>query len=82
MSSKLVSIWGVHRARETPDPIPNSEVKPRIGDGTAGATLWESSTMPLFFYSRLITKVISRFFFARESFFKFLRVGDSWSLIC
>lgn len=50
------TIWGVHRARETPDPIPNSEVKPRIGDGTAGATLWESSTMPLLFFSQLRRK--------------------------
>ena len=33
----------------TPDPIPNSEVKPFSADGTAGATLWESRSSPGFF---------------------------------
>lgn len=37
---------GVYSGGETPDPIPNSEVKPVSGDGIAGETLWESSTMP------------------------------------
>ena len=35
----------------TPDPIPNSEVKPSSADGTAWATLWESRTLPGFFYA-------------------------------
>ena len=30
----------------TPDPISNSEVKLFRADGTAGATLWESRTLP------------------------------------
>ena len=30
----------------TPDPIPNSEVKPCRADGTAGATRWESTSLP------------------------------------
>ena len=30
----------------TPDPIPNSEVKPSSADGTAGVTLWESRSLP------------------------------------
>src|SRR5690606_35082557 len=30
----------------TPDPIPNSEVKPSSADGTAGGTLWESRSLP------------------------------------
>ena len=30
----------------TPDPIPNSVVKPSSADGTAGVTLWESRTLP------------------------------------
>jgi hypothetical protein len=30
----------------TPDPIPNSEVKPRCADGTAGAARWESTAPP------------------------------------
>jgi hypothetical protein len=34
---------GAHGARETPDPIPNSAVKPRSGYNT---TLWEDSTVP------------------------------------
>ena len=37
---------GVDSDGATPDPIPNSEVKPVSGDGSAGETLWESSTMP------------------------------------
>src|SRR3712207_9239625 len=37
---------GGHGAREPPDPIPNSEVKPRCADGTAGATRWESTAPP------------------------------------
>ena len=52
-SADRVNVWGVHGDRETPDPIPNSEVKPVIGDGTAGETLWESSTTPLFFLKAL-----------------------------
>ena len=30
----------------TPDPIPNSEVKPSSADGTAWVTVWESRTLP------------------------------------
>ena len=41
---------GVFSGGATPDPIPNSEVKPASGDGSAVVTLWESSTMPAFFY--------------------------------
>ncbi len=40
---------GVYSGGDTPDPIPNSEVKPACGDGSAAVTLWESSTMPAFF---------------------------------
>ena len=32
----------------TPVPIPNTEVKLSRADGTAGATLWESRTLPGF----------------------------------
>jgi hypothetical protein len=32
----------------SPDPIPNSEVKPRCADGTAGATRWESTALPAY----------------------------------
>lgn len=30
----------------TPDPIPNSAVKPFSADGTAWETVWESRTLP------------------------------------
>ena len=33
----------------TPDPIPNSEVKPSRADGTARETVWESRSLPEFF---------------------------------
>ena len=32
--------------RVTPVPIPNTTVKPKEADGTAGATLWESRLLP------------------------------------
>ena len=51
-SSKLkfkLKFAGVYSDRGTPDPIPNSEVKPVSGDGIAGLALWESSTMPAHF---------------------------------
>ena len=34
---------------DTPLPIPNREVKPASADGTAGETLWESRSSPIFF---------------------------------
>jgi hypothetical protein len=37
---------GDHSKGETPDPIPNSEVKPFSADGTARETVWESRTSP------------------------------------
>ena len=33
---------------DTPLPIPNREVKPASADGTAGETLWESRSSPIF----------------------------------
>ncbi len=33
---------GDHRRGVTPDPIPNSEVKPSIANGTARETVWKS----------------------------------------
>src|SRR5690606_40735104 len=33
---------GGYGGRATPDPIPNSVVKPSSANGTAGETLWES----------------------------------------
>ena len=37
---------GGHRGGEPPVPIPNTEVKPSTADGTAGAGLWESRSLP------------------------------------
>ena len=37
---------GDYRERVTPVPIPNTEVKPLIADGTALVTVWESRTLP------------------------------------
>lgn len=49
---------------EIPVPIPNTEVKPHIGDGTAGEALWESSTMPPFFLAALVARLRRFFLFA------------------
>src|SRR3712207_103964 len=38
---------GGYGARVPPDPIPNSEVKPRRADGTAGLSRWESTSPPI-----------------------------------
>ena len=39
---------GGNTGEVTPVPIPNTEVKLSRADGTAGATLWESRTLPGF----------------------------------
>jgi hypothetical protein len=39
-------IFGGYSDRATPDPIPNSEVKPVCADGTAWVTVWESRSLP------------------------------------
>ena len=39
-------VSGGYSARATPDPIPNSEVKPRSADGTVQETVWESRSLP------------------------------------
>lgn len=44
----LFRFAGVYSGEDTPDPIPNSEVKLTSGDGTARETVWKSSTMPAF----------------------------------
>ena len=40
---------GGDRRGATPVPIPNTAVKPSTADGTAGATPWESRSLPGFF---------------------------------
>jgi len=40
--------WGGdYREKETPVPIPNTEVKLLISDDTAWATAWENRKLPL-----------------------------------
>src|SRR3954462_14135007 len=50
-SQRHQQISGDNSGGETPDPIPNSEVKPSRADGTAGETLWESRMLPEFFWA-------------------------------
>ena len=38
--------YGAKGRRDTPVPIPNTEVKSPSGDGTDLVTNWESSTVP------------------------------------
>ena len=46
VSTRCHVFSGGYCGRATPDPIPNSVVKPSSVDGTAGETLWESRTPP------------------------------------
>ena len=41
---------GDYSGGDPPVPIPNTAVKPSSGDGTAGATRWESSSLPANFF--------------------------------
>lgn len=54
---------GVFSGGVTPDPIPNSAVKPACGDGIAPATVWESSTTPALFCKGIFER--RSFFFAQ-----------------
>ncbi len=44
--SPYMVLAGANREGDTPVPIPNTEVKPLIADGTAEFALWESRTVP------------------------------------
>jgi hypothetical protein len=46
MQTLLMVNPGGYRERVTPVPIPNTEVKPLIADGTARGSVWESRTLP------------------------------------
>ena len=48
--SQAIFLPGGYSGGETPDPIPNSEVKPSSADGTARETEWESRSLPGFLY--------------------------------
>ena len=45
----LKDIPGGFSGGVTPDPIPNSEVKPTRADGTSTAGFWESRSLPGFY---------------------------------
>ena len=44
------NLAGDNSEEATPDPIPNSVVKLFRVDGTAWVTVWESRSLPAFFY--------------------------------
>ena len=46
LNCSVVKNSGDHSGGVTPDPIPNSEVKPSSADGTARETVRESRTLP------------------------------------
>ena len=48
-----IQVAGVYSGGATPDPVPNSEVKPVSGNGTARVALWKSSTMPALIWTHL-----------------------------
>jgi hypothetical protein len=54
-----------HGAGATPDPIPNSEVKPGNADDTTWVTAWESRTPPELFFSNPASKLRPGFLFGR-----------------
>ena len=49
MPGEAGEVSGGHGGRETPVPIPNTEVKPACADGTWGETPWESRSPPEFY---------------------------------
>ena len=42
---------GGNRRGVTPVPMPNTAVKPSTADGTARETVWESRSLPGFFFN-------------------------------
>ncbi len=52
---------GAYTGGETPDPIPNSEVKPSRADDTAGETRWESRSAPGDLYIFISLKFLTSF---------------------
>ena len=46
----LTAFFGGYSGGDTPDPISNSEVKPACADGTAWETMWESKSLPKFYF--------------------------------
>ena len=65
LGSSHTKVSGGYTGGATPDPIPNSEVKPSRADGTAGETLWESRSSPGNFSDGENRKVLPVFFVLR-----------------
>ena len=63
-SLTYTQIFGGHSGEVPPVPIPNTEVKLSCGDGTARATVWESSTPPNSFRPTLSGLCLRGFFYA------------------
>ena len=57
-------VSGGHSVGVTPDPFPNSVVKPHSADGTARGTVWESRTLPDYFCPASHKLGLRGFFFA------------------
>jgi len=51
---------GGNSGEATPVPIPNTEVKLARADGTAGASLWESRTLPGYLLIRAASSAVVR----------------------
>ncbi len=64
---------GGERARETPVPIPNTEVKPRNADDTVLETARESRWLPDFLFLFVNVKYLTIYIIKRE--FSFKRTG-------
>src|SRR4051812_32600167 len=64
---------GGYGAGDPPDPIPNSEVKTRCADGTAGATRWESTAPPAYLQKRPLRSLVIGAGVSRSC--RFLRIG-------
>ena len=62
LGSLRIKFLGDHRGEDPPDPIPNSEVKLAIADGTARVTLWESRSSPRIQFGK--SPPLAGFFFA------------------
>src|SRR5438128_12552197 len=64
----------------TPDPIPNSEVKLVGADGTAREAVWESRTLPGFFYQVLPSGTLGppRSPASQEAGLLFFVLGPPW----
>ena len=50
VNTLIERLCGYYSKEDTPVPIPNTEVKLLSGNGTWGATPWESSTQPRNFF--------------------------------